>query len=291
MTGALRPSSRAAYAWAAGSAAAFGTMNFCAHVASARIHWSMTGAARSIVGAGIAYGVARVRGVPTRVADRRGIWQRSFAGTAAMLFTFYALGTRLPLGDAVTLLNLTPVLLALLGPALLGERAGRRVWVAVPLCMVGLALIVRPELTAGRGALVGAGAAIASALSATFAYASLRRLGRESPEAVALHFSLVAAVVLSAVAALHASVPSPSTLGWMLGAGLMGGVAQLALTRAYALEQAARVASVGYLAVVVSALLGALALHEWPSARALLGMALIVSGGLVVTLAGAMRAR
>jgi drug/metabolite transporter (DMT)-like permease len=106
---------------------------------------------------------------------------------------------------------------------------------------------------------------------------------RESPEAIALHFSLVAAAVLTVVGALHASVPDRATLGWMLGAGACGGLAQLALTRAYALGQAARVASLAYLSVVVSAVLGAVALGEWPSTRALAGMAVIVAGGLVVT--------
>jgi drug/metabolite transporter (DMT)-like permease len=76
-----------------------------------------------------------------------------------------------------------------------------------------------------------------------------------------------------------------------VGAGVMGGFAQLALTRAYAMERAARVAPIGYLNVVVSAVLGALALHEWPSGRAVAGMALIVAGGLVVTLADRVGAR
>lgn len=276
-----------AYSWAAASAVAFAGMSFCAHVASAHAHWAMTGAVRCLVGAIVAYGVARARGAATRVHNRRGIWLRSIAGTSAMLFTFYALGTPLPLGDAVTLFNLTPIFLALLGPVLLRERAGRRVWIAVPVCMAGLVLIVRPEIVVGAGALSGAVAAVCSALSSTFAYALLRRMGNESPEAVALHFSLFAAAVLSALALLHLGAPpAAATLGWMLGAGVMGGLAQLALTRAYAMERAARVAPIGYLNVVVSALLGALALHEWPSARAVGGMALIVSGGLVVTLAG-----
>jgi drug/metabolite transporter (DMT)-like permease len=71
----------------------------------------------------------------------------------------------------------------------------------------------------------------------------------------------------------------------MLAAGGFGGLAQIAVTRAYALERAARVAGLAYLAVVVDAILGALALHEWPSAMTLVGMGLVVTGGLVVTLA------
>jgi drug/metabolite transporter (DMT)-like permease len=71
----------------------------------------------------------------------------------------------------------------------------------------------------------------------------------------------------------------------MLAAGVCGGLAQIAVTRAYALERAARVAGLAYLTVVVDAILGALALHEWPSAMTLGGMALVVTGGLIVTLA------
>jgi drug/metabolite transporter (DMT)-like permease len=278
-----------AYVYAAGSATAFAGMNFCAHVASAHAHWAVTAAVRSIIGAAVAYGVARARGAATRVRDRRGIWLRSVAGTTSMLLTFYALGTPLSLGDAVTLLNLTPVFLGLLGFALLGERTGRRVWVAVPLCMVGLVLIVRPGVVVGPRGLSGAAAAVGSSISSTFAYALLRRMGRESPEAVALHFSLFAAVVLSLVAVPHVRPVDAATLGWMIGTGFFGGTAQLALTRAYAMERAARVAPIGYLNVVVSALLGALALGEWPSVRAAAGMALIVAGGLVVTLASVVK--
>jgi drug/metabolite transporter (DMT)-like permease len=112
----------------------------------------------------------------------------------------------------------------------------------------------------------------------------LRRMGpRESPEAIALHFSTVAAVVLTAIACAHATVPDARSLGLMLGAGACGGFAQIALTRAYSLEQAARVAGLSYLSVAVSALLGALALHEWPGVRAVTGMAVVVAGGLVLT--------
>lgn len=284
---ARRESRPHAFAWMAASACGFGLMSFCGHVASERVHWSMTAATRCVVGAAVAYGVGRSRGAELRVKDRRGIWWRSLWGTLSMMLTFYALGTRLPLGDTVTLTNLSPVFLALFSPLLLRERTGKRVVVALVLSIAGVLLIVRPERFAGLDAMKGAVAAISSALSASFSYTILRRMGAtESPEAVTLHFSLVAAVVLSAIAATHASAPDGRTLGMMLGAGAAGGFAQIALTRAYALEKAARVGGVSYLAVVVSAVLGAVALHEWPSGRTVLGMTLVVAGGLVVTVLG-----
>jgi drug/metabolite transporter (DMT)-like permease len=284
---ARRASRPEAYAWMAASACGFAVMSFCAHVASERVHWSMAAAARSLVGAAVAYGVARMRGASVRVVDRRGIWWRSLWGTSAMLLTFFALGTRLPLGDAVTLLNLAPVFLALLSPWLLGERTGKRVVVALALSVAGIVLILRPSLVTGAGELLGAAAAVTASLCACFAYTMLRRMGPgESPEAIALHFSLVAAAVLTAIALLHLSVPDARSLALMLGAGAAAGFAQLAMTRAYALERAARVGGLSYLAIVVSTLLGAVVLHEEPPGRAIAGMALVVAGGLVVTVVG-----
>jgi drug/metabolite transporter (DMT)-like permease len=287
-----RTSRPEAFAWMAASACSFALMNFCAHVASQRVHWSMTAAARSLVGAAVAWAIARARRAPIRVHDRRGIWWRSAWGTISMLLTFYALGTRLPLGSAVTLTNLAPAFLAVLAPFLLGERTGKRVVLALLLSISGVVLIVRPEVVTGAEEVAGAAAAVVSSLCACFSYTMLRRMGStESPEAVALHFSLVAAVVVTAVAAVHLSVPDARSLLAMVVAGAGGGFAQVALTRAYALERAARVGGMSYLAVVVSALLGALALHEWPSPRSVAGMALVVSGGLVLTLAGLRDAR
>jgi drug/metabolite transporter (DMT)-like permease len=121
----------------------------------------------------------------------------------------------------------------------------------------------------------------------------LRQMGPdESPEAIALHFSLVAASVLTTIGLLHlTSIPDARTVLTMLAAGACGGFAQLAMTRAYALERAARVSGMAYLQVVVSTLLGAVALHEWPTGRTVGGMALIVSGGLVVAFTGLRQAR
>ena len=59
-----------------------------------------------------------------------------------MAATFYALSSRtLPLGDTVTLLNLTPIFLAVLAPIFLREPTGRA---------VALALLLRAAPRVGR---------------------------------------------------------------------------------------------------------------------------------------------
>lgn len=273
------------------SAALFAFMGFFARVASAGAHWSMVGATRAVTGALVAFAVARLRGAPTRIRDRRGLTLRSVFGTASMVLTFSALSSRaLSLGDTSTLLNLQPVLLAALSPFVLGERSSPRLAAGLSLSLTGVVLVLRPAALFG-GAPLGpeaartAALAVTASVSSAFAMMSLRRIGpHEGAEAIALHFSLFAAAVFAALGIAHLRAPSAYGAACMAGAGLCAGLGQLAMTRAYALAPAAQVGSLSYLGVVVSALLGAVALHEWPSPIALAGMALVVLGGLVVVL-------
>ncbi len=282
----------------AAGAVLFALMNFFARLASASAPWASVGAVRALIGAAVAFAVARSRGAPLVATDRRALFWRSAFGTASMLGTFYALSSRtLSLGDTVTLFNLSPVFLALLAPLLLRERTTTATAIAIALSLGGVVLVLRPAFLFGDAAplmLSSSGPSLAaSALSAVLAavfssvaMVMLRRAGKtESPEAIAFHFSLFAFVVMSLLALLDPRLPTLRDAGFMVAAGVAAGVAQIAMSRAYALERAARVGSMSYLAVVASAVLGAAVLGERPSALAVGGMALVVAGGLVVTFA------
>jgi drug/metabolite transporter (DMT)-like permease len=275
----------------AASAALFGTMNFFARLASAHLSWPLVGATRALVGALVAIAVAHARGASLRINDKRAMWVRTAFGTAAMGLTFWALASPgLGLGDTATLLNLSPLMIAVLGPVLLGERPGRGLYFALAVAGAGVLLVLRPAIVfggahaaegAGKTALLAASAAMFSAC----AMIALRKVGpRESPEAVSTHFSLTAAIVFGLLSIPTFSVPRPKDALYMLLAGLAAGLAQIAMTRAYALARAARVASMSYLSVVVSAIYGAAALGEWPHPLAVGGMVLVIVGGLVTAL-------
>ncbi len=280
----------------AGSAVLFATMGFFARLVGEGGHvpWAHVGAVRACTGALIAYGIARARGATLKARDSRGMWLRSGFGTAAMVCTFYALSKRgLPLGDTTTLLNLTPVFLAFLTPRFLGEPAGPRVFLALVVSLSGVVLLLRPAaifggLAAAPDVWITGSVATLAAIFAAFAMMMLRKIGQtETPEAVAVHFSLVAAATLIVLSVPTLALPPPKDALYMVLAGVAAGVAQIAMTRAYALERAARVSAVGYVGVATSALFGAIALHEWPSKGALTGMALVVAGGLVVVVGSA----
>lgn len=279
----------------------FAMMNFLARLATASASWASVAAVRALVGALVAFGVARIRGRPLAPNDVRAVFWRSLLGTIAMLATFYALSSRtVSLGNTVTLLNLSPVFLAVLAPIFLRERTSAGVAIAIALALAGVVLVVRPAFVFGPGAdealtpTPGAGpsagltvlVAVLAALSTSIAMMLLRRVGQtESAEAIAFHFSLFAAATMGLISLFDLRLPTMRDAICMIAAGLCAGFAQLAMTRAYALERAARVSGMSYFSVVASALLGAALLGERPGPTAVAGMTLVIAGGVLVTFA------
>lgn len=281
----------------------FALMNFFARLATASASWASAAAVRSLVGAFIAYAVARARGASLAARDKRALFWRSLLGTVSMMSTFYVLSSRtVSLGNTVTLLNLAPVFLAVLAPIFLHERTSAALAFAILVSLSGVVLVVRPAFLFGPGAAdvlphaaseVVAGpsvtttlcVAVLAAFATSIAMMLLRRVGQtETPESIAFHFSLFAAATMSVIALFDFRMPAPRDVLLMILAGLCAGFGQLAMTRAYSLENAARVSGMSYLSVVASALLGSAVLGERPSTTAVLGMMLVIAGGLLLTM-------
>jgi len=241
------------------------------------------------IGAAVAAASAAARGVSLKTYDQRLTWGRSLFGCCAMFCTFYTLGApTIALGDAATLAATSPIFIAVLSPILLREYSGRGVWGATLLSFVGVVLIAGPSFQLkGSVALVATSGAFFTAMAMMW----LRRLGsgaKESPEAIVVHFSTVAALATALL-----SIPgfrAPDLVGalLLLGTGLCGGLAQLSMTRAYALDKAARVGALGYLATALTHVLGIVVLGERPGAAEMVGAVLIVGAGVILSV-GAMR--
>lgn len=280
-----------AFVWMATAAACFSVMNVYVKVASEDVHFTLVATVRAAMGALVAVAAARATGATLRVSNRTAMLLRSVFGTAAMLATFAALAERtLPVGDAATLFNLAPVGIAVLSPFVLGERSGRRLGVSVVFCLAGAACILRPTFLFPTAADYPRGPAllaVVAALSTACAMMMLRRVRRESSAAVAFYFSAFACLVTGVLAAPHVLAhgwPQAHTLRSMLVAGVAAGLGQLCMTRAYALDHAARVAAYGYLSVAGSALMAYLVRGERLDRVSVFGMVMVTIGGLVVSL-------
>lgn len=272
-----------ALAFMTAAAVFFAVMNAVARTLS-RLPFPLVACTRAAFGLAVAFALARARGISLVVHDRRTMRRRSVSGSLSMLCTFYAL-THMPLADATALLNTTPLWIAGLAAVTLRERVSPRTKAALLLAAVGVALIERPGLR--EGALAGVLALVAAALSAV-SMVSLRRLSGETPEAVVVHFSAVAMGFLLGVtgawALANGTPPTPTTddLARLVVMGATGTAGQLCITRAYALDKAARVGAAGGLQILLALAIDVMVFRRLPEGMALAGIALLLVGGALL---------
>jgi drug/metabolite transporter (DMT)-like permease len=264
----------------------FSMMNVTVRLGSAHLPWVEVASARAVIAVVVTVSIAAWRGASLEIHDRRLSWVRSLSGTAAMFCSFYAMGApSIALGDVVALTSTSPIFVAMLSPALLRERSGWRVWGATSISFVGVILVVGPSFH-----LAGAIAAMAmlGGFFSALAMIWLRKLGasekKESPEAIVAHFSMVAAAAMTLCALPTLKLPDLKGGVLLAATGILGAFGQLSLTRAYALDQAARLGAVGYIAIVLTHLFGSVAFGEMPGVPAAIGAALIIGAGLLLAL-------
>lgn len=192
---------------------------------------------------------------PQGLATKRPVGHLLRASFGALsLFASFAAIARLNLAEAILIAQLSPILMAMAAVALLGERL--TIWRVGGLVsgFAGVVVMVWPEL--GRdgasdtrlvGLLLGL---IAAALSA-LALIMVRSLNRtESPGAIALYFVLAAMVGALATLPLGWVMPGSWTLFLLVGAGLFGGFAHIAMTLAFRYAEATRLAPFEYIALL-----------------------------------------
>jgi drug/metabolite transporter (DMT)-like permease len=261
----------------------FSGMAVGARIGGRSVPWPEVCAARFFVGAITAYVFARVRGQSLRIRNQREAWLRSAFGTLAAAGTFFVYAApALAIGDAATLFATSPIFVAIFSAPLLGEHVPRKLAGTLVLGFGGIALVAQPSFsTAGHLVTIGAATAVSSAMAMIW----LRRIGpNESSEAIVFHFACVGFCAM-----LVASIP-----GWqtpdarqalvLAGTGLCAGLAQIAMTRAYALDHAARVAALGYSGIVFTRILGVPLFGEIPNAAQVLGSLLVIASGVLLSL-------
>jgi drug/metabolite transporter (DMT)-like permease len=259
----------------------FAFMATSARFGGCHLPWQEVCGARFGFGALTVYVAARLGRQSLRVTAPRATWVRSTMGTISAAGTFYLYARpHLPLGDAATLLSTAPIFVAVLGVPILGEPLRRGVLLALGCGFVGIALVAQPSFgTAGGLVALGTATAMAAALS----FIWLRRLGpAESSEAVVFHFSVVGTVVFALLCAPVWQTPTLAEGAALAVTGICGGLGQIAMTRAYALDIAARVSILGYSGMVFTRLLAMPLFGEVPNAMQALGSSLVVVSGLVL---------
>ncbi len=196
--------------------------------------------------------------------------------------TFFFALARLPLADAIALSFISPVLTALFGVFLLGERLDWRIGVALAAGFAGMLLIVGGKMGGAgleREAAIGAAAVVVSAVGYALNIVVLRHRATRDPLSQIVLFQNLGPLLLLALPVLW--VWTPPTLGdtaLFALLGTLGVAAHTMLAHAFARIEAARLAPVGYVTLVWGVLFGLLLFAEVPGLATLAGAALIVLG-------------
>lgn len=219
-------------------------------------------------------------------------WQVSLRGFAeaasgVLLISAFAL---MPLGNVITIIQLVPFIMTIIGAAVLGEHVGWRRWIAVAAGFLGVLFVVKP------GTAVFDTASL-FALAATFAILSrdmlARWIGTRIPAFVVTLGSIAAGVFVGAVGAIFQTWQTPSTLT-ILSAVISGVclvLAQFFIVLAYRGTELSAVAPFRYSIVLFAVMYGFVLFGEIPDGWSLAGMAIMILSGLYMLHREAQRAR
>lgn len=270
-----------------GSALLFSIMGVCVKFASAQYTAGEIVLYRSLVGAVFLFGLARWRGGSLRTEVPAMHFWRSLTGVFSLVLWFYAIG-KLPLATAITLNYMSSVWMALFligGAVMLGAaKVDPRLVATVLTGFIGVALVLQP--TIDRDQWQGAMAGLLSGLGAAMAYLQVTALGRvgEPEYRVVFYFSIggiVAGGLLTLAGGAHAHTWSGAAL--LVATGVLATVAQMMMTRAYAIGRALSNASLQYLGIVHAFIFGIMLFGDPLLPSAVTGAALIVLSGLYAT--------
>ena len=197
---------------------------------------------------------------------------------------FFALG-RLPLADAIALSFISPVLTALLGAMLLGERLDWRIALGAGRGLPRHAADRRRQArgaSLGEEVLIGAAAVLFSAVGYALNIIMLRHRATRDPLAQIILFQNLGPDADPALPALWVWItPTLADLGQFAVLGTIGVVAHTMLAHAFARIEAARLAPISYVTLVWGVVFGFLFFAEVPGLATFAGAALIVLGTLV----------
>jgi drug/metabolite transporter (DMT)-like permease len=230
---------------------------------------------RSVINAFILVGIHLASRRPARGLmgkNRPLLLLRGVLGAGAMNLFFFAL-KGLPVADATLLFMISPVFVLPLAAWWLAEPVRTRQLLFVPLAVVGVFLVLQPEMDVLN---VPGLCAIGSALLAAGGQVCIRKLASEDAHVVVLHFSVITALATLPLMLPAFSWPDPITWAAIAAVGVLSVPAQMLVTLAYRYDTAGRVAFVIYLGVLFALAWDFLFFQHLPGAITLLGAVLIV---------------
>ncbi|ODC04330.1 hypothetical protein BFW38_13110 [Terasakiispira papahanaumokuakeensis] len=213
---------------------------------------------------------------------------RSLLGCSAMFLSFIAIAY-LPLSLAAALGFLAPILSVMLASLLIREVPSMLTWAMTLLSFMGVLLVINPfnDTALSHQAWIGIICGIAMAALTALAKIMIRTLtAHEHSGAIAFYFAVTCSLIGLATAIEGWTLPTGATWGWLIGAGLCGGLAHIAMTEALARAPVATLAVFEYTAIFWALGFDLWLFERTPSVGAIVGVICITISSLVIALKG-----
>lgn len=206
---------------------------------------------------------------------------RGFLLLAATLCYFSAIAL-MPIADALALLFISPMVVTLLAPIVLGERVGIWRWSAVVAGFIGALIVVRPGFGVFQWASVLAlGAGV---LHGCYLLTTRRLAGSTNPMITLFYTGAIGLLAMSVAMPTVWVPPTPADWGWMAVMGAFAAGGHFLIIKGFDRAPAPVVAPVAYAEIVAATAVGYFAFGDFPAAWTWVGIVVIVTSGIVISI-------
>lgn len=241
-------------------------------------------AARALVSLIISYLDVKRKKISIWGNNKRLLLARGTVGTMALMCVYYSV-TTLPLAEATILQYVHPVSTALLGLLFLKERIQLPTLICIGLCLLGLLVMVQPNMAGNQAQdlpMFSVMIALLGAMGSSVAYIIVRKLSRTEDSSVIIFYFPLVALPASLLLAWQDFVwPSLYITGVLVLIGIFTQIGQYGLTKAMQTQAAGQASAYSYIQIVFSALIGVWVFNELPSVWTYMGGGLIITGALI----------
>ncbi|OYY63086.1 DMT family transporter [Sphingomonas sp. 28-62-11] len=205
---------------------------------------------------------------------------RTVMGLTAIGFSFNAI-LMLPLAESTTIGFTMPIFATILGALVLREPTGWHRWGAVIAGFIGVLIVAQPG--GDHFPLLGALSGLAGAFITASVSILLRTIAKtEATLTTVFWFSTLSLVPLGIIYAFVWQPHQGVTWALLMGVGLVGGIAQLAMTGAIRFGPVSVVLPMDYSSLLWATIYGWLIFNVLPTPATWIGAPIIIASGLYI---------
>ena len=205
---------------------------------------------------------------------------RGVSLTLATLFFFAAIEAN-PIPNALTLLFVSPLIVATLSPFILGERFDIFIGAGVLVGFIGVLVVLQPDSEQFRPSLL-------YALASGFCYAMYiiitKKLSFRAPPVLTLFYSAIVGILILTPFVISYWIV-PDLKGVLMGAamGFFAASSHFMIIKALEFASASEISPFNYFEIVVAIILSYLVFGFLPNVQAIIGLIIIIISGLYVS--------